>query len=629
MYRICLMNLPFAALYFPSIALTQLKSVSEERFKERVTIEIAYGNHDFARFIGVELFSMISNSLDAHSTGIGDWLFRQIAFPDLDENHEAYFRRYFPRNDPGSLKVKEKILEIRSRLPEFFAHMVEKYDLNNVNLLGLTSMFTQNIACFAMAEVVKRTNPGVVTIMGGANCEAPMGTEIAKNVKQIDFVFSGPALISFPEFLQHQLDQEYSKCHNIKGVFSRRNSMLSVLDSKGEIGEELPIDVEIKLEYESFLKEMRTSFPKKELAPILLFETSRGCWWGEKAHCTFCGLNGGTMSYRAMQADKALAQFDNLFKYSDECSRFDAVDNILPRNYLTDVLPHLTTPPGAQIFYEVKADLSEEQMQTLARAGVRSIQPGIESLATTTLKLMRKGTSAFTNLLLLKNCISYCIFPYWNLLVAFPGERETVYQKYAKDLPLLAHLPPPSGAFPVRFDRYSPYFVRAKEYELDLHPLPYYGLTYPFSDESLRKVAYYFADSNLKATYFVEMAKWIGTLKGLVEAWKAKWSPDKLSQRPKLYFTEKDGNPAIYDSRFDEPVEHQISATDVRLLKLLNKPGRPRDVGNKLQLSAGEAETRFGALQEMGMIFQEDDRYLSLVINGEPKASGWLVDDYS
>ena len=629
MYRICFMNLPFAALYFPSIALTQLKSVSEERFKERVDIDIAYVNHDFARFIGIDLFGTISNSLDAHSTGIGDWLFRQIAFPHLEENHEAYFRRYFPRNDPGSLKIKEKILEIRSRLPEFFAQMVEKYDLNNVNLVGLTSMFTQNVACFAMAEVVKRTNPGVVTVMGGANCESPMGPEIAKNVRQIDFVFSGPALISFPEFLQYQLDQEYSKCHNIRGVFSRRNSMLSVLDSKAEIGDELPIDVEIKLEYESFLKEMRTSFPKKELSPILLFETSRGCWWGEKAHCTFCGLNGGTMSYRAMKAEKAIAQFDKLFKYADECSRFDAVDNILPRNYLTEVLPHLKTPPGAQIFYEVKADLSEEQMQTLARAGVRSIQPGIESLATTTLKLMRKGTSAFTNLLLLKNCVTYCIFPYWNLLVAFPGERETVYQKYSKDLPLLAHLPPPSGAFPVRFDRYSPYFVRSKEYELDLHPLPYYGLTYPFSDESLRKVAYYFADSNLKATYFVEMAKWIGTLKALVEAWKAKWNPEKLSQRPKLYFTEKDGQPAIYDSRFEEPVVHRITATDVQVLKWLNKPGRVRDVAHKLQLSVDEAESRFGALKEMGVIFQEDDRYLSLVINGEPNGSGWLVDNYS
>ena len=28
----------------------------------------------------------------------------------------------------------------------------------------------------------------------------------------------------------------------------------------------------------------------------ILYESARGCWWGEKNHCTFCGLNGSSMS---------------------------------------------------------------------------------------------------------------------------------------------------------------------------------------------------------------------------------------------------------------------------------------------------------------------------------------------
>ena len=31
----------------------------------------------------------------------------------------------------------------------------------------------------------------------------------------------------------------------------------------------------------------------------LPMESSRGCWWGAKQHCTFCGLNGGSMAYRS------------------------------------------------------------------------------------------------------------------------------------------------------------------------------------------------------------------------------------------------------------------------------------------------------------------------------------------
>jgi hypothetical protein len=127
------------------------------------------------------------------------------------------------------------------------------------------------------------------------------------------------------------------------------------------------------------------------------------------------------MNYRAMSADRALKQFDSLFEFAPKVSRMDAVDNILPKSYLHEVLPFVNTPDNVSLFYEVKADLSESDVQTLAKARVKIIQPGIESLATSTLKLMKKGTSAFRNLCLLKFCAMYDIEPAWNLLIGFPG----------------------------------------------------------------------------------------------------------------------------------------------------------------------------------------------------------------
>jgi radical SAM superfamily enzyme YgiQ (UPF0313 family) len=104
-----------------------------------------------------------------------------------------------------------------------------------------------------------------------------------------------------------------------------------------EIGEELDIDADVPLEYEGFLASLEQKCPGASAS--LLFETSRGCWWGERSHCTFCGLNGSTINYRAMSPEKALRQFDELFKYYPRVSRFESVDNILPRKYLTTVLP--------------------------------------------------------------------------------------------------------------------------------------------------------------------------------------------------------------------------------------------------------------------------------------------------
>jgi hypothetical protein len=47
---------------------------------------------------------------------------------------------------------------------------------------------------------------------------------------------------------------------------------------------------------------------------------------------------------------------------------------------------------------KIPADLNREQLRSLVQARVVEVQPGIESLATSTLKLMRKGTTAFNNI---------------------------------------------------------------------------------------------------------------------------------------------------------------------------------------------------------------------------------------
>ena len=500
MFKIALINMPFGDLRIPSIGLTQLKAVLDEEYQGRIAVDIHYCSHDFARYLGLDLYNSISGSMDHHNAGMGDWLFRQIAFPQTEENSEEYFERYYPFQNKEADALKNSIREKRAGLEDFMDELIDQNTFEEADIVGLTSMFMQNVASFAMARKLKDRNRFLVTVMGGANCESPMGQEIVLNVEQIEYAFSGPGLKSFPAFVRASLAGEMEKRDQINGVFSRRNcaslskiapvnphqpaapslvplmhlnaaTVATVIEASGvattidTFGEELDIDTEVKLDYDLFLDTLESKFPNKQVEPILLFETSRGCWWGEKAHCTFCGLNGTTMNYRAMSPAPALKLFNSLFRYSDRCTVYNCVDNILAKNYLTDVFPFLETPSNIHMFYEVKADLSEKDMEVLSKARVKSVQPGVESLATSTLKLMKKGTSSFQNVSLLKNCLIYDIWPEWNLLVGFPGEGAEVYEKYLQDLPLLRHLPPPSGVLPVRYDRYSPYYVKAKEYE--------------------------------------------------------------------------------------------------------------------------------------------------------------------
>ena len=613
MLKIALINMPFAVVQLPSIALTQLKAVIEHKFDDDVRVDTYYLNHDFALYLGMDPYKWIADSNESHSSGMGDWFFRPVAFPDENEKVEVYLRRYFPgRSEPWG-RLKQSITQKRSELAPFIDDLISRYSLDQYDIVGFTSMFQQNVGIFAMARRIKERNREVVTVIGGANCETPMGQEIARNVSYIDYVFSGPGLVSFSEFVGCLLRGERSECARIKGVFDKTNN----LPQPGSvIGEELDINAPVPLDYDPFLRAIENRFPGGEVEPSLLFETSRGCWWGEKAHCTFCGLNGQTMNYRAMDPAKAVDHISTLFKYSARCSRLESVDNILPKNYLTEVFPNLHTPSNMTLFYEVKADINEEEVAILARARVTTIQPGIESLASSTLRLMRKGTSAFTNLLLLKNCLKNNVVPAWNLLIGFPGEDEDVYRKYLSDLPNLTHLYPPTGVYPVRFDRYSPYFVDAKKYGLDLHPMDFYALVYPFNKEILANLAYYFVDRNLRAEYVKATSRWIGGIREAVNIWSKQWTDSNVGSHPQLCFTDNSGPGVILDSRSGSPIEHRVSGKARQLLEFLNKPRRMHEIVAELgATSEDETAEEMNALKERGLVFQEGDRCLSLVMS--------------
>lgn len=611
MYRVCLINMPFSDLGMPSIALSQLKSVVESRFKGKVSVEVIYLNYDIAKYLGLDLHQYLANSAESLNTGLGDWFFRQAAFPELPDNTEEYLMRYFPAKTAKSQKLKDWIAQKRQGLPALIDRLVSKYQLDQAQIVGLTSMFMQNVPSFSLIRKVKERNPNAITVMGGANCEFPMGAVIAKRFRWVDFVFSGPALKSFPDFLQCCLEGDTEKRSTIRGIFSKESCSES---GPATVGEELSIDTYLDVDYEPFVSMFEANFSSEEVKPSLPFETSRGCWWGERAHCTFCGLNSASMGYRAMSPELALKQFNYLFSFSGRIARLSGVDNILPKNYVSQVLPFLDTPPDMYIFYEVKADLSEQQMAALTKAGVTHIQPGIESLATSTLKLMKKGITSFQNLKLLGLCALYNTNPSWNLLIGFPGEDEQVYRRYTEFLPLLFHLPPPTGVYPVRFDRFSPYYDQASTYGLDLHPLDFYFLVYPFEEADLEKLAYYFTDRNIQADYFMKVAKWIGRIRARVSQWLERWSDKVLP--PRLYL--KEGSSVIYDSRSGSAIEYRLEESARAVLSHLSIPTRMEELLKVFPLSKGfDISKEIAFLMEKGLIFQEGDRFFNLVLEGD------------
>jgi ribosomal peptide maturation radical SAM protein 1 len=581
---------------------------------DRVSVEIAYPNHDFAAHLGAE-FGMhagvgLYDVLFDVATGLGDWLFRQAAYPNEPDNSQSYFRRYYP----GSSRAPfvEKLMRVRASIDGYLEDVIARYRLDEANIVGFSSMFQQGMASFALARKLKERNPRVTVVMGGPNCETPMGEVLVKSVDVLDYTFSGTALKSFPRFLELTLEGKLDERDAIPGVFGKREVERDVSQRGGEA---LDINADVPLDYDSYFESIESKFPAGLVEPGVTFELSRGCWWGERAHCKFCGLNGTTMDYHAMKPAKAVAFLESLFeRYSSRTKRFWAVDNILPMNYPSEVFAKLKTPPDVEIWYEMKADVTEEQIRQMAEAGVTHAQAGIESLSTSQLKAMKKGTTVFTNIRALKHFLLYGVRIDWNLLVGMPDERPDMFDKYLSDLPKLFHLTAPMGTAAIRFDRYSPYFNDAASYNVKLRHLDYYDYIYPFDADTVRKIAFHFYDTNFSAPYIAAMTRSMGKLQQLVARWHRRWECQQGEPPPVLHFDSDGVNTWIVDTRAGTETRHEVTPVRRRVLEFLDRNRDVRDLEklkSELDFDLG-AELAF--LRQHELVWEEDERIMSIVL---------------
>jgi ribosomal peptide maturation radical SAM protein 1 len=603
--RIVLVNMPLSSLRFPSMALSQLAAVVRAELADRCHVEVIYANHRFARLIGRERYELLVDSR-YHSTGVGEWIFRAAAFPESLDNTAEYLARYLPGE--AYAEVAGAARRAAELAPGFCADLAAELDLLPGDVLGLTSMFAQTAASIGLGTAVKRREPGVITALGGANCETAMGVALAEVEESIDAVFSGPALVSFPKFLSRVIeDGSPERCHAIPGVLTAANCGNPI--AARLTGPDRPLASVVEPDFSAFREEFDLTFRAGDVKPILFFETSRGCWWGERAHCTFCGLNGSNMGFREMPAQAAVRQFQRLFEFAPWCESFHCVDNIMPTSYIDAVFPELDPPVGTEIFFEIKVGhLSHDDLKSMARAGVTLLQPGIEALYTPTLKLMHKGTSSFQNITFLAECKQLGIQPLWSLLIGFPGEAETVYDKYAADLPLLGHLPPPMGVFTVRFDRYSPYFTQAEDYGLRLRPFDFYRMTFPYPPDTIKNLAYYFDDVSGQAYQEASLRRQ-PELQALAGLWHGGWSG---GPHPVLRLEYTGTEWTILDTRGGAVDRLPVTPDEVHLLHALSKPVRL----DRLQVGGRPvADDELGGLRAKGLVFEENGRMMTLVEN--------------
>jgi len=219
-------------------------------------------------------------------------------------------------------------------------------------------------------------------------------------------------------------------------------------------------------EFGDYFQRLAHSPLSTQIDPLLLFESARGCWWGAKTQCTFCGLNGGSIVFRSKSALRVIEELRYL-RRTHGVRRACATDNILDFRYFRSMLPLLKEAEiDLELEYELKTNLSRPQVELLRAAGVRAAQLGIESLSTPVLRLMRKGVTASQNIQTLKWLTAAGMEVKWNFLHGFPGEDPGAYADLPDLIAKLVHLTPPQADGRVRIDRFSPYFESPEAFGL-------------------------------------------------------------------------------------------------------------------------------------------------------------------
>lgn len=573
---------PFASIKTPMLAPHILQSIANLKgFKA----EILYLNILIASSLGLEL----TNELSHYYTYIfwpmiQERLFAGTAYglPPLGQtpeycNEEAKSikgseNEYVKTRYNSRFYDLEKYKKIENLCSSFLETVVPEIANYKHKFVGCTIRIGQTNASIAILNRLKQYHPDTITIIGGANCEGEMAEGIASLSDSIDYIFSGEGEISFGKFLEQYSQEKIPTERIIAG------EPLQDLDS-------LPLS-----NYDAFFHQEKIFLGTNSKQGVgIAYETSRGCWWGQKKKCRFCGITNEM--FRSKTAKKVLEDLTILNKrYPDKTIAI--TDNIMPFSFHKELIPLLSRKEYSNIHNFQRTNLNLKEIFRLRAAKIDFIMAGIEAFSTSLLKLINKGATSSQNLSFLRNAFSAGINLYWVLLWGFPGDKSIHYEETLKLLPLLRHLQPPQDIIHLHLNRFSTYFLDQHEYGIrNLRPWAVYKMIYP-RWANIDKLAFFFTadypcDSHKHPELIQELFKeW--------ELWKKVWEKSSLVMIPTRDFYMIYDNRAIDGSSKKHRVEKQQAGEVMRS-----------------SLYTGSEALKWAVEEKLGVVV--DSRYVPLV----------------
>ncbi len=602
---VALISMPSQSAGIPSIQLALLKPTLE-----RAGIPVQ--PFSFFMYLGTQIGWRLSESLaEVWPSLVGEWVWSKAAFgeeanPDVEEYFLTHHETFSAMCASAGCTL-EDLRQFRNHgAQSFIDFCVESTDWSRFGLIGFTVVYQQLLASLALARALKKKYPQIPIVMGGGSMEDDIAGEIMKGCPQVDFIHCGDADVGFPEMV-HRL---------YAGQSMEARAGIMWRDAHGQVQyagrsanfhamNETPIP-----DYDEFFYARQAGGYESyhRARPVQLpFETSRGCWWGEKNHCTFCGLNRSGMEFRAKSVDNVVEQLEALSSRY-RCFDFFAIDNIMAPEYTEKLFSRLRAANSdISMHYEIRPNFTRTQLARMRRGGLHSVLPGVESFSTNILKSMRKFTTGMRNIELVKWCTHYRINVTYNILCRFPGETEQDYRTQCEVMAKIPHLQPPYAAVMARADRGSPMFTDPASQSISkLVPFKCYQYIFPRGKFDLPRISYFF---DQEMTNIAGEPSYLATFDS-VDNWRAKWDQP---EKPYLKYRKSWSTIYIFDGRKPETRTYRYHEQEAALYEYCGDARTPRDISANF----GDDPWVEGALKdfvEKDLMLFLDGRYLSLAL---------------
>jgi len=499
----------------------------------------------------------------------------------------------------------------------FYNWVIKNVNWKDYNIIGFTLNYGQFLPSLAIAKKIKELYPEKVIVFGGSRTIDKIGINVLKTFGYVDFICSGDG--EEPLF---QLASNYNNYKNIPNLIYRDQDRIVRNESEYYADlNELPF-----LSFDSFYEELASSsneikqyFNSYGRLPV---EISRGCWWNR---CSFCSQRVLHKRYQEKDINRVIEEIKKLsnnYKMLD----FQMIGDTLPRdNYKTLLDEIIRLGRDFTFFVETRAGrLRSDDYQLLREAGFNVIQTGIETFSHGYIKKMNKGSRVIDNIATLKFCKENDINNRYNLIVNYPNEEIIDFEETKNNIRFIKqYLEPPQISYLIV--EYGSCIYNNLE-EFNIEQLEYTNIDkIMFPEEVLERgisCVYRFKRKN-----DLGINNWME----LIEDWKNEYEEletESLKRKTvidKLIFFFVDGGEfiKIYDKRNSENVQIYVldkfereiflSCADVISFEELQD--------KFFFLSESDIKTILKSFEEYGIVFKENNYYLSLPLCYSRKVS--------